>query len=180
MPRLLLVRHAEAVAHAPEGDLGRQLTAQGRADAARMGAYFGKSGLAPDLALASPARRTRDTLEAILRELPRELAHEVKPSLYNADSDTLQDLMTQTPDSVQTLLIVGHNPGVAEFTRVILSGQDSADPLPRSFPAPCLAVIDLSCATWQEAGTARARLDRFMSFSNMSEYNYVSRSNKIC
>jgi phosphohistidine phosphatase len=50
---LLLVRHAEAGAPASEGDLEKRLTAQGRAGAARMGAYFRASGLVFDLALVS-------------------------------------------------------------------------------------------------------------------------------
>ena len=114
MLRLLLVRHAEAAAPASEGDSQRRLTAQGRADAARMGAYFRASGLVFDLALVSPALRARDTLDMILRELPQKPACEFEASLYNADVDTLRDLLSQTARFVKTLLIVGHNPGLGE------------------------------------------------------------------
>ena len=106
MPRLLLVRHAEAGAPASEGDPGRRLTAQGRTDAARMGAYFRASCLVFDLALVSPALRARDTLDMILRELPQKPTCELEASLYNAGVDTLRDLLTRTPTSVKILLIV--------------------------------------------------------------------------
>ena len=107
MSLLLLVRHAEAVARASEGDPERRLTAQGRADAARMGAYFRASGLVFDLALVSPARRARDTFDMILRELPQKPACELEASLYNAGVDTLRDLLARTSASVKTLLSVG-------------------------------------------------------------------------
>jgi phosphohistidine phosphatase len=105
MPRLLLVRHAEAGAPASEGDPERRLTAQGRADAVRMGAYFRASCLVFDLALVSPARRARDTLDMILQELPQKLAYELEASLYNAGVDTLRDLLARTPVSVKTLAV---------------------------------------------------------------------------
>jgi phosphohistidine phosphatase len=173
MPLLLLVRHAEAGAHASEGDPERRLTAQGRADAARMGVYFRASGLVFDLALVSPARRACDTLDMILRELPQKPACEREASLYNAGVDTLRDLLARTPASVKTLLIVGHNPGLGESARFLVRGGNSA--VPRHFPAPCLAVIDFSCGDWSEAGAGGGRLDRFVNFSRMPADSRASR-----
>jgi phosphohistidine phosphatase len=173
MPRLFLVRHAEAGAPASEGDPERRLTAQGRADAARMGAYFRASGLVFDLALVSPARRACDTLDMILCELPQKPACELEASLYNAGVDTLRDLLARAPASVETLLIVGHNPGLGEFARLLVRGGESA--VPRHFPAPCLAVIDFSCSDWREADASGGRLDRFVNFSGLPADNRASR-----
>ena len=173
MLRLLLVRHAEAGAHASEGDYERRLTAQGRADAARMGAYFRASGLVFDLALVSPARRTRATLDMILRELPQKPACDLEASLYNAGVDTLRDLLARTSASVKTLLIVGHNPGLGEFARFLVRGGENA--VPRHFPAPCLVVIDFSCGDWNVAGAGGGRLDRFVNFSSLPADNRASR-----
>jgi len=138
-----------------------------------MGAYFCASGLVFDLALVSPARRARDTLDMILRELPQTPACELEASLYNAGVDTLRDLLAQTAGWVNTLLIVGHNPGIGEFARFLVRGWESA--MPRHFPAPCLAVIDFSCGDWNEAGAGDGRLDRFVNFSSLPADNPVSR-----
>ncbi|MGC2224194.1 MAG: histidine phosphatase family protein [Methylocella sp.] len=173
MPRLLLVRHAEAGAAASGADRERRLTAQGRADAARVGAYFRASGLVFDLALVSPARRACDTLDMILRELPQNPACEFEASLYNAGVDTLWDLLARTLASVKALLIVGHNPGLGEFARLLVRGGESA--VLRHFPAPCLAVIDFSCGDWSEAGAGGGRLDRFVNFSSLPADSRVSR-----
>lgn len=176
MPRLLLVRHAEAVAGAGEGDRERPLSAQGRADAANMGSYFRASGLAPDLALASPARRARDTLDAILRELPRKLAAcGIEASLYNASAGALRDLLARTSGPVKTLLIVGHNPGVGEFARFLVNRKSA---LPRHFPAPCLVVINFSCGNWSEASAGDGTLDRFVDFSRPAADGRGSRKNE--
>lgn len=162
MPRLLLVRHAEAAVQASGGDRERPLTARGWADAARLGIYLRESGLIPDAALSSPARRAQDTLAAILQEMPsgRPFISKVESSLYCADADTLLSLLPGPDQPIETLLIVGHNPGIAEFAR-FLAGTDPG--LPSQFPAPCLTVVDLSGRDWQEE-TGR-RLDRFVDFS---------------
>lgn len=173
MPRLLLVRHAEAGAPTSEGDPERRLTARGRADAARMGAYFRTSNLVFDLGLVSPALRARETLDMILRELPQKPACELEVSLYNAGVDTLRDLVAQTAGWVKTLLIIGHNPGLGEFARFLVRGGEST--APRHFPSPCLAVLDFSCIDWSETGAGAGRLDHFVNFSNLPADNRAVR-----
>ena len=93
-----------------------------------MGAYFCASGLVFDLALVSPARRARDTLDMILLELPQTPACELEASFYNAGVDTLRDLVAQTAGWVKTLLIVGHNPGMGEFARFLVRGWKAPCP----------------------------------------------------
>jgi phosphohistidine phosphatase len=164
MLRLLLIRHAEAIVRTPGRDSDRPLTAQGQADAKRVGIYLRTSSLLPNRAISSPALRARDTLDAILRELPHEPpSHEVYDALYYADSETLLDILSQTSASVKTLLVIGHNPGVGEFARFLLRPENA---LPTHFSAPCLAVIDLLCGDWSEAGASCGRLELFKDFSS--------------
>jgi phosphohistidine phosphatase len=174
MLRLLLIRHAEAIVRTPGSDSDRPLTAQGQADAKRVGIYLRTSSLVPNRAISSPALRARDTLDAILRELPHEPpSHEVNDALYYADSETLLDILSQTSASVKTLLVIGHNPGVGEFARFLLRPKNA---LPTHFSAPCLAVIDLLCGDWSEAGASCGRLDRFKDFSSLQPDDSALRS----
>jgi phosphohistidine phosphatase len=115
----------------------------------------------------------RDTLDAILRELPQNPACVLEASLYNAGVDTLRDLLAQTAVWVRTLLIIGHNPGLGEFARFLVGGGEIA--VPRPFPAPCLAVIDFFCGDWSEVGAGGGRLDRFVNFSSLPAVNRASR-----
>jgi phosphohistidine phosphatase len=168
MLRLLLLRHAEAVARAGT-DLERRLADVGRAGAARMGAYFRKSGLAPDLAIVSPALRTRETFEIVELELPLRPKARLEPSLYNASLGALHALLAQVPSNVGTLLIVGHNPSVAEFA-CALAGDGDGDGfagMRRSFPAPSLVVIDFPGSDWADISEGRGRLDRFVTLASL-------------
>jgi phosphohistidine phosphatase len=164
MPRLLLVRHAEAILHAQEGDSGRPLTAQGQANARRVGVYLRASGLIPDRAISSPALRARATLDLILRELPHEPpSSELYGALYHADAEALIEIAVQTSSAVKTLLVIGHHPGVGEFARFLVEPDNA---LPNHFSAPSLAVIDIIGGGWSEAGPGCGRLDRFMDFAS--------------
>jgi phosphohistidine phosphatase len=167
------VRHAEAALHAPQGDRERPLTARGQADAHRLGAYFRASKIIPGLVLVSPARRARDTLAAVLREMPRKpAAVEVESSLYDADGETLFNLVARTTGEVETMLIVGHNPGLGEFARFLVGAERA---LPRHFPAPCLAAIGFSRGNWSEAcALGGGRLEHFESFSSLPGDDDVS------
>jgi phosphohistidine phosphatase len=168
MLRLMLLRHAEAVARAAT-DLERRLAEAGRAGAARMGAYIRTSGLVPDLAIVSPATRARETFELVEQELPQRPEIRLEPSLYNASLDALQALLAQTPTHVETLLIVGHNPSVAEFACALASDGDrnGLAGMRRSFPAPCLVVIDFPYEDWKDVGAGRGWLDRFVTLASL-------------
>ncbi|HUB64700.1 MAG TPA: histidine phosphatase family protein [Methylocella sp.] len=165
MPRLLLIRHAEAMPHAAQGDLARPLTARGCTDAARMGAYCHASGLVPELALVSPARRACETLDVMLREFPQKPACEIDDGLYDADIDALRGLLEGLSPSVKTVMIVGHNPALPEFAHLLVDGREGAGAPLRYFPAPCLALIHFSCGNWIGTASGGGRLERFMNFS---------------
>ncbi len=168
MVRLLLLRHAEAVARAPT-DLERRLADAGRAGATRMGAYFRKSALAPDLAIVSPALRARETFELVELELARRPTSRLEPSLYNASLGALHAVLAQVPAHVETLLIVGHNPSVAEFACALAGDGDRLGlaTMRRSFPAPCLVVIDFPENGWKDIDEGRGWLDRFVTLASL-------------
>ena len=71
MKRLLLLRHAKTV---PGGvgidDRERELTERGRGDAPKMGRYIRDEDYLPDLIVASPSKRTVETVELVTDELP--------------------------------------------------------------------------------------------------------------
>jgi phosphohistidine phosphatase len=171
MLRLLLLRHAEAVAKAAT-DLERRLADAGRAGAVRMGAYFRAAGLVPDLAIVSPALRARETYELVEQELPHRPKAKLEPSLYNASVGVLHAVLAQVPSQVETLLIVGHNPSVAEFACALAGDGDRSGlaGMRRSFPAPCLVVIDFRETDWRDVGEGRGWLDRFVTLASLEHF----------
>ncbi len=165
MLRLLLLRHAEAVPVAGGSDIDRPLTAEGRAAAWRMGAYLKASGEEPDLALVSPARRTIETLEVIERALGHSLPQTMALPLYQSGSAALVALLADTAPAVRALLVIGHNPGLAETANALSKSGAAADlaRLRTQFPAPCLAIIAFEAADWKKAARGRGRLERFIT-----------------
>jgi phosphohistidine phosphatase len=173
MLRLLLIRHAEAEARTKQGDLARPLTKRGRADAMRLGHYCAVSGLIPELAVTSTALRARDTLDAVRGEFLQKPACKIEELLYDSDLETLCDILQGISASVKTLMMVGHNPGLAEFTRFLV-GSEASTPLIH-FPAPCLALIGFARDDWGEAARGGGRLERFMNFSCEPADNLLAR-----
>src|SRR5690606_25377106 len=89
MRRLVLMRHAKAERGGPGvEDFDRALTERGVTDAALVGAALARSGITPDLTLASAAARTRQTWAAICGLFPKARA-ELRRNLYHAEANTL-------------------------------------------------------------------------------------------
>lgn len=102
---LILWRHAEALEQAPDGnDLERALTSRGEKQASRMASWLDRQLPGGVRILASPARRTEQTVLALGRKY--KLRAELGP-----DGTPAQLLeLVQWPDSKLTFLVVGHQP----------------------------------------------------------------------
>lgn len=165
MKRVLLLRHAKALSSSPTGDFDRELAPRGRAEASRMGTYLREEGLRPDLILASPARRTRQTAElaAAVFDPPVQVAW--SRILYLAEPHAILELMRDTAPDVETLLIVGHNPGIADFAHALtISGEaQEREAMQAEYPTAALAVIDLPGDLWQGASFREGILQRFVT-----------------
>ncbi|MBV2366799.1 SixA phosphatase family protein [Streptomonospora nanhaiensis] len=152
--RLIVLRHAQADALVGGPDHARTLTASGRDQARAAGARIAAAGLRPEHVLCSTAARTRQTLELAVRAFDPPPAVEYDDALYSADVHTVLDLVSRTDPAVGTLLVVGHNPTMAQ-----LAGAFMADDPLTGFPPAATAVIDLE-VEWLYAapGTGTARL----------------------
>lgn len=115
MRRLTLVRHGHAEARAEGGDFYRALSAQGRSETTRTAAALSARLPAPDSMLASEALRTHETAQLLSEHLKSATVIKTSKALYHASSSTLLDVIQGTPNSVQHLLLVGHNPGLSEL-----------------------------------------------------------------
>jgi phosphohistidine phosphatase SixA len=98
-------------------DRDRPLNPRGYKDAPRIGAYMAHHSLRPDWAVVSDSRRTRETWEGVATALPRAPAATFEDALYNAESETILELARESPASVRSILMVGHNPGLHDAAR---------------------------------------------------------------
>jgi phosphohistidine phosphatase len=165
MKRLLLLRHGKADRHSAGGDRERPLTQRGEDDARRIGHYLIEAGVTPDMAVASNARRARQTLDRVLEAFPRHVAHVIDNTLYLADVDHLLDTLRQTPQRVATLLAVGHNPGFGELAAALAgAGAPTEISLLHSkFPTSALAVLDFDVPDWTQVAPGGAALNAYVT-----------------
>lgn len=151
MRELILLRHAHAEpAGTGQADLDRPLSAEGLAEAESAGRWLKQNQLVPDCVLCSPARRTRETLEAVLGEVGY-IDQRIEPSIYEATPGGLIALADAHRD-VGRLMLVGHNPGFERLAALLHSGQ-SGDY--RGMPPGGIAVLTVPADAALEPGIAR-------------------------
>ena len=163
MRKLLLMRHAKAVREPGLSDRARRLTERGREDAARVGLFLQSHGLTPDLAIASDARRTCETLEIACGVFAPVPATKLDGSLYLAEPRAILRALRAAPAATRALLVVGHNPGLAELALALArrGEPEAVKRLAMSFPTSAVAVFDFDCA-WSDVEELGGRLERFV------------------
>jgi phosphohistidine phosphatase len=157
MKRLTLYRHAKTERDSSTGcDFDRQLTEQGRADAARMGREVRRLGLGFDRILLSPARRAVETAEGAGLSAPR-----AEERIYNASVEQLTAIVEAVDEEVERLMLIGHNPGFERLASRLLG--ESID-----MPTGSLLEIELTAEVWSKAVHATGRVIRFLKPKELS------------
>jgi phosphohistidine phosphatase len=166
MRRLMLLRHAKSDRSDPGArDYDRVLNTRGREAAPRVGAYMASHGLIPDLAIVSPAARTRETWELVAAALSTQPQVLYDERIYQNIPDVLLGLVNRTNPGVQVLLLVGHNPSLGMLAEMLTaSGHgDARQRLREKFPTAALAVIDFAIDAWNRMHPHSGRLDRLIT-----------------
>ena len=161
MKRLLVLRHGAAQGKSPAGlDRERALTPDGRRAALALGRRLKSDGISPDHVLCSPARRARETLDALASALGPLPPAEFPEALYLADTPTVVSHIRGVPAETRSLLLVGHNPGLEELVRGLAGAEAGA--LGAGLPAAGLAVFEIS-GDWSSVSPSTAQLVSFLA-----------------
>lgn len=107
-------------------------------------------GLVPDRILCSPARRTRETLAALLPYLGGDGRVAIDPRLYESGANDYSAVIARSGNDAQTLMVIGHNPAI-QATAILLTGDGEpglAADLADKYPTCALAVIDFDQPGW--------------------------------
>jgi phosphohistidine phosphatase len=163
MPRLLLLRHAKSSSSEPgKPDRERPLAPRGREAAERMAQEMSARGLLPDRILCSPARRTGETLAALLPHLPKSVDLQLVEDLYEAPGDYRATIVLRGGDAA-CLLVVGHNPAIHATAVELIRATDrkSVVDIVSKFPTGALVVIDFT-DDWADIRPGRGKLSAFI------------------
>lgn len=149
MKTLSLLRHANADGPPVRGDdFTRPLSAFGQQQARHLGEQLAASGFFPDLIITSAALRTSETMQTMAGCFGASVTITTSKDLYLADTEQILSIIQQTDDAVNHLMIVAHNPGIAELAHR-LSRAGLADHLTEVAPAT-LINFDASIISWAE------------------------------
>ncbi|WP_420963795.1 SixA phosphatase family protein [Brucella sp. IR073] len=171
MTRLYLLRHARAVRAAPRmDDFDRPLTEEGRQEARIIGKAMEAAGFVFDMAICSTAKRTRETLEQLRPALNLPFPIVDSRELYSAGADEYLEIIREAAPAAASLLVIGHNPSIAELA-LMLVGQ--GDPLAlrrlsEGYPTAALAVIDFH-GPLAEAETGAGTLHAFITPDDIAD-----------
>ena len=167
----MLLRHAEAARPEGVGDHDRPLSPHGRRQGAEMGKFLARQEPAPDLVLVSTAQRTQETWALVPDAARHGPGRRDEPRLYEASLEGLVELIRETPPAVDTLLLVGHNPGFEQLTQSLArTGRPAAlSRLQRGYPTAGLAIIDFPMDDWAAAKAGSGYLERFESLATISQ-----------
>lgn len=158
MKKLTLLRHAKSGWDDPvTRDFDRPLNEKGRKAAEAMGRKAKDIDLAPDRLLASPAARVRQTLESFFIGFGAQIEPVWDQRIYLASSATLLDVLHETDDSIQHLMLAGHNPGLEDLILELIA-DDGSNPLRNivetKFPTACLAQMSWKGESWRTLSPA--------------------------
>ena len=114
MKTLFLIRHAKSSwDDSTLDDHERPLNQRGKANAPIMAKRLQKLGIKPDMLFSSTAQRAGSTAQVFAEHLdfPQPKISYV-PDLYLASAGMLQDFIGKIENSLNFVLIFGHNPGL--------------------------------------------------------------------
>lgn len=166
MKQIILLRHARAIKDTwGQPDFERALTERGLEDAHRLSDYLHNHGIAPDKVLCSPALRTRQTCETLARELLNFPEITWLDDLYLASAGDMLQIINETENTSQTLLIVGHNPGLQHIALQLTHTSKPTDLMALQTKLPTCGMVQLAfpeAKNWQEITPNSGELLRFI------------------
>lgn len=155
MKRIYLQRHADAAGGGGYAtDHARELTADGQAEASRMGRFLVATGQVPDLIVTSTAVRARQTAEAVASAFDADVTIQRQKRLYEPTPQDVFDAVRELGEDVERVLIVGHQPGWGK-TVLALTGANV------KMSTGAIACIETPVAAWSRIRPDSGRLRWF-------------------
>lgn len=144
MKTLTLLRHAKSSWDTPGlPDQDRPLNSRGERDAPLAAERIQEAGIRPSLIVSSPALRAWTTAKILAQHIhyPLEFLQREK-ELYLASRRRLIEAVGRQDDGFNSMLLVGHNPGLTELANYLIPG------LTDNVPTCGVVCINLTSDAW--------------------------------
>ncbi|GAA3327797.1 SixA phosphatase family protein [Paeniglutamicibacter sulfureus] len=153
LKRLVLLRHAKSDYPLGVSDHDRPLGARGNREAPAAGAWLRENDVVPDFIMLSDAQRTRATCAWVISELGEKAPTPYLDSrIYGASSTRLCSIINETPETVTTLMVIGHQPVLQELAMRLASvdsNEEAVYELAMDYPTLGLTVLQTE-KSWAE------------------------------
>ena len=143
MKELLLIRHAKSSwDDFSIPDFDRPLNERGKRDAPEMAERVRKQKIKIDSLISSPAKRAKKTAEAFSKEF------DIEPvfvdELYHANEQAFINSILKIPDSVNTVAIFSHNPGITDFANSLTPTRTD------NIPTTGIFAVRIEADSWKD------------------------------
>lgn len=123
------MRHPQkSTTNVKEDNFDLKLSEHGIEQAHEMGERLHQMNIQPDLIVASPANRTRTTAEIMAQELKYTKTIMYNEVLYQAFLNELIETISYTFDTVNELLLIGHNPSLTALVLTLAGHKEEVKP----------------------------------------------------
>lgn len=145
-------------------DRDRPLSRRGERDVPRIAERIKAHKVRPSLIAASNAKRTWQTARLVAETIgyPREFMHR-EPSLYLADAATLRAFVAALDDTLNSVLVCAHNPGVTNFA------NELAPRLTGNVPTSGCLIVDSDVRLWSEFSDSELTLRTYEFPKNLPD-----------
>lgn len=153
MKKLYIQRHAQKdMSDISVDDYDIPLTQKGIDDATSMAYNLSQEIPKIDLIVSSPARRTKTTAEIFASKLEYRKNIMYNEVLYMSFVNELLETISYTFDTVNNLLLIGHNPSLTALTITL------SDDFREKIAMGGLVCIEFDCDSWTQISKDNARL----------------------
>ncbi|APF40693.1 SixA phosphatase family protein [Neomicrococcus aestuarii] len=163
--RLVILRHAKSDYPLGVGDHDRPLAGRGNREAPAAGRWLVENGFVPDYLLVSSALRTRSTCAWVTSELGDQAPTPyIDDRLYEAGATEMLSIINETPDTVRTLMVIGHMPTVQDLSMRLASvesDEESVMEMATRYPTLGLTAFEIN-KPWAELDGRDAKLVSFV------------------
>jgi len=166
LKRLIVFRHAKAErGNDARSDFDRHLAPRGRRDAPRVARALARQGLVPDVILCSAAARTQETWILARETFPAQGNILIHKDFYLADATRLLLALRRVASDAETVMLIGHNPGLQELVLSLVGEDDAAlrDRAAAKFPTAAAAVLEFGLAAWSALQPRSGRLTHLIT-----------------
>lgn len=145
MKTLYILRHAKSSWNDNSiADFDRPLNVRGLNTAPFIGEVMARKDVRPDVIISSPAKRAMQTAILVKEASGLNAPIQYDERIYEASTQTLNLLISQIGEEIESVLLVGHNPGMAGLIDYFTGRSEE-------MPTAAIAAIALKIDTWEQA-----------------------------